>query len=458
MLDLYDEEKRLIGEAWTSQTLYANLATLCDFGSRFAGTESEAKAREWLRDQFVRLGLANVRLEPFTFTAWSRGACQVRVLAPKEIPLTSAISLVYSPSTPPDGIQAELVDVGMGTEEEFATHAGRLEGKIVMVSSASPEGGRWVHRREKYGRAVAAGAAGFLFVNHLPGRLAPTGSLRSGRMAEIPAAGLCWEDGFLLARRAREDQVLVEMRIQNDARSTETAHVVGEVPGNPGQETIIIGAHYDGHDIAQGAMDDGSGVALVLEMARLFAPLAGRLPRTLRFICFTAEELGLLGSTKYVRQHAAELDRVALMVNIDGGVTGGFGGFSFSGFSELRPILQDWAEEMEMDWKIEDTIGTATDAFPFILAGVPAVNLLARGRDPRLGRGFGHTAADTLDKVDRHDLHDAAMTLARVLLRMATYEGPLGRRRTRDEVKQILIDHDLERPLRAQDGWPFDEG
>ncbi|NOZ29809.1 MAG: M28 family peptidase [Chloroflexi bacterium] len=455
--DFHAEEKRIIGEVWTSQTLYAHLATLCDFGSRFGGTLSEAAARDWLLDQFARLGLRDVHPEPFTYMGWSRGTCAVRVVSPREQSLTSAISLVYSPSTPPGGLRAELIDVGMGTEEEFAARAGQLEGRIVMANSASPESGKvWIHRREKYGRAVAAGAAGFLFVNHLPGRLAPTGSLRSGRVAEIPAAGLCLEDGFQLSRWAKDGPVIVEMDIQNEAKPAEAVHVVGEVPGDPGREMIIVGAHYDGHDIAQGAMDDGTGVALVLELARLFVPLAGRLPRTIRFICFAVEELGVLGSTEYVRQHASDLADVALMLNLDGGVAGGLGGFSFSGFSELQPILQSWAEEMGADWKLEDTIGTATDAFPFVLAGIPALNMRSRGRDFKLGRGFGHTAADTLDKVQRRDLHDAAMTLARLLLRLATYEGRLARRRTRDEVKRMLIDHDLERPLRAQDKWPFD--
>ncbi|MCD6289653.1 MAG: M28 family peptidase [Anaerolineae bacterium] len=455
-IDLNIEEIRLIGEAWTSPTLYSHLTTLCDFGSRFGGTPGEAAARDWLRDRFSQLNLSNVHLESFTYTGWHRGTCQVRMLTPREIPLPSAISLVYSPSTPQGGLRAELVDVGMGTEEEFSTHDGKLTGKIVMVSSASPEGSRtWIHRREKYGRAVAAGAAGFLFVNHLPGRLAPTGSLRSGRIAEIPAAGLCLEDGFLLSRWAEKGPVTVEMNIQNESRPTEAAHVIGEVRGNPGRETIIVGAHYDGHDIAQGAMDDGSGVALVLELARLFAPLAGRLPRAIRFICFAVEELGVLGSTEYVRQHAQDLNDVALMLNIDGGVTGGVGGFSLSGFSELRPLLRSWTEAMEMPLKLDETIATATDAFPFVLAGIPAINMRSRGRDPKLGRGFGHTAADTLDKVEPRDLHDAAMTLSRLLLRLATYPNPLARRRTRDKVRQMLIEHDLERPLRAQDKWPF---
>ncbi|GAB4562310.1 MAG: M28 family metallopeptidase [Anaerolineae bacterium] len=451
------EEQRLIGEAWTSPTLYSDLATLCDFGSRFGGTPSEAVAREWLTERFHSLGLKNVHLAPLTFTAWRRGACRVRIVEPREVELPSAISLVYSPSTPEGGLQAEVADVGMGTEEEFAAWEGRLKGKIVMASSATPENARvWVHRREKYGRAVDAGAAGFLFVNHLPGRLAPTGSLRAGRVAEIPAAGLCLEDGFMIGRLARQGRTVVEMELHNETFRAETAHVIGEVPGSPGDEVIIVAAHYDGHDIAQGAMDDGTGVALVLELARLFTPLANRLRRTIRFICFAVEELGVLGSTEYVRQQGEALKPVALVLNLDGGVTGGLGGFSVSGFAELIPLFKRWAAEMRLPLSVDETVGTATDAFPFVLQGIPAVNMRARGRDIRLGRGFGHTAADTLDKVEPRDLHETAMTLARVLLRLATHDGLLARRMTQSQVRQMLIDQGLERPLRAQGKWPFD--
>ena len=83
-------------------------------------------------------------------------------MQPRREALSSAISLVYSPSTPSDGLRAEVVDVGLGTKAEYAARRDEIRDKFVMVSSDSPRGGRRVHRREKYGRAVAGGAAGFL--------------------------------------------------------------------------------------------------------------------------------------------------------------------------------------------------------------------------------------------------------------------------------------------------------
>ncbi len=97
----------------------------------------------------------------------------------------------------------------------------------------------------------------------------------------------------------------------------------------------------------------------------------------------------------------------------------------------------------------------ATDNFPFVMQGIPAINLVRRGVDPRLGRGYGHTAADTLDKVSEVDLRESAMVAARLVLRAASHQGPLGRRRTQDEVRDMLIGQGLEEPLKAQNKWPF---
>ncbi len=453
--DLLTLEQQLIGQAWTSPDIYANLERLCDFGSRFGGTASERQARDWLLSKFQAYGLSPTRLEGFTYTGWYRGDCQVTVKEPAEVSLRTPISLVYSPATPPAGLRGEVIDLGLGTEAEFNRRKDEIAGKIVLVTTASPEGGPWIHRREKYGRAVKYGALGFIFMNHLPGLLAPTGSLRPGHPGEIPAVGLAHEEGFTLQRWCKRGRVVLEMNLQNEARPTEAHHVIGEVAGGVDQETIIIGAHYDGHDISQGAMDDGSGIALLLELARLFSPLAGQFPRTLRFIAFAVEELGVLGSTEYVRMHGDETDRWGLMLNLDGGVGPGPHGFSTTGFSELNPLLQSFAEDMGHPLTLNERIATATDAFPFFMAGVPALNLIAKQRDLALGRGYGHTAADTLDKVEQVDLKAAAALTARVLLRLVSYDQELGRQRSQDELKQILINQGLEEPLRAQEKWPF---
>lgn len=450
-------ERQIIGQIWVSPDVYANVGQLCDFGSRFSGTESERQARDFIHDRFRGYGLKNVRLATFDYLSWGRGEASLRIVRPLQKELPSAISLVYSPSTiPPDGLRAEAIEVGLGTKAEYAAKGNEIRGKFVMASTDSPARGRWVHRREKYGRAVAGGAAGFLFANHLPGMLSPTGSLRPGELAEIPAVGLSREDGFVIRRLLCDGEAVeLEMCLTNHTRPAQFSHVVGKVPGRRHDEIVVVGAHYDGHDIGQGAVDDASGTALVMELARVFAPLAGQLRRTLRLETYAAEELGVLGSTTYVEAMSdADLAAVDFMLNLDGGALGSGRGLALQGLDELRPLFADFAREMGYPLDLNNRVGTASDHFPYFMRGVPVASMFAL-RPPGLGRGFGHTMADTLDKVNEVELRESAMVAARLLLRLADHQDAIGRKRTADEIKQILLDHDLEEPLKAQGKWPF---
>jgi Zn-dependent M28 family amino/carboxypeptidase len=405
----------------------------------------------------VAYGLQNIRLATFDYLGWTRGEASLKVIEPQQRVLPSTISLVYSPNTPADGLRAEVVSVGMGTKAEYAAKGGEIAGKFVLASTDSPSHRRWVHRREKYGRAVAGGAAGFLFANHLPGMLAPTGSLRPGMLAEIPGVGLSREDGFVIQRLLRDDTpVELELHLSNQTGPTQSSHVIGEVPGQRADEIVVVGAHYDGHDISQGAVDDASGTALVMELGRVFAPLAGQLRRTIRFETYAAEEIGVFGSTVYVNDISdADLAPVEFMLNLDGGAMGNERGLALQGLDELRSLFSTFGREMGYPLNLKDAVQPASDHFPYFMRGVPAVFMIAQ-RPPELGRGFGHTMADTLDKVSEVELRESAMVAARLLLRLASQPGEIGRKRSQKEIKQILLDHDLEEPLRAQNKWPFE--
>lgn len=456
MAKLHELEKQIIGEVWTSE-IYANVERLCDFGSRFAGTKSERRARDFIEARFREYGLKNVWLPTFDYIGWARGEASLRIVSSLQKELPSAISLVYSPSTPPGGLHAEVVNVGLGTKAEYTAQGDKIRAKFVMASTDSPSEGRWVHRREKYGRAVAGGAAGFLFVNHLPGMLAPTGSLRPGQLAEIPAVGLSHEDGFVIRRLLRKGTpVELEMHLSNRTGPAQFSHIVGDVPGLRHDEIVVVGAHYDAHDIGQGAVDDASGTALVMELARVFGPLAGQLRRTLRFETYAAEELGVFGSTTYVNAMSdAELAPINFMLNLDGGALGSGRGLALQGLGELRPLFADFTRRMGYPMELSNRISTASDHFPYFLRGVPVASMFAR-RPPGQGRGFGHTMADTLDKVSEVELRESAMVAARLLLRLANHQGAIGRGRSRDQIKTILLEHDLEESLKAQGKWPFD--
>ena len=451
-MDIKQLDHYLIGEAWTSTQAYADLETLCDLAPRFAGSPGNFAARDFILKKFDTYDLANAHTEPFHYLIWTRGTCELKLLAPMERAMRSAISLVYSPDC--DHLRGEVADCGIGSEDDFAK-AGSLQGKIAMVTTANPENRPVIHRREKYGRAVAVGAIGFLYVNHKPGLLAETGSLRPGKLAEIPAIGLAYEEGWQLARHCKRGSVQVEMTIENQTRPGQGYHVAGEIKGQT-DETIIVGAHFDGHDISQGAMDDATGTVLILELARVLASLKGQFKRTIRLIAFDAEELGVLGSGEYVNLNLDELQNIALMINLDGAAGPvASHGFLTSGLDDTKSVIKSYAKDFGYPLLLKDNVVTASDNFPFFMQGIPAICMTARPDNPALGRGYGHTAADTLDKVAEVDLKASVMTIARLLARLANHEGSLGTRKSRDEIKQILVKQDLERALRAQDKWPF---
>ncbi len=451
-------EEHFIGQAWMNPSVYENLVALCNFGSRFAGTPSEKAAREWLLQRFQGIGLQTVHPEWYTYKAWERGKCEVTVISPQRHPLSSALALVYSPATQADGLEAEVVDLGHGSAEDFAAHAGQIAGNTVLVDSGTPYGHvRRIHRREKYMRAVSHGACGFLFNNHLPGQLAPTGSLQPGEEAEIPAVGLSLEDGRYLARLSQQGAVRVNTFIDSHTFPAKAAHIVGDVPAAHDGPHILIGAHYDGHDLAESAVDNGTGVAMLLALAEMFAPLAGKLAYSLRFVAFATEELGLVGSTQYVEQHRQELQQIALMINLDSGVDKGLGGFVYNGFEPLGVVIRKIMGQIHEPLQLGPQVITASDNMPFVLAGVPALNPFRRSLTISAGRGYGHTKADTLDKVEERDLRESVMVMAQVLLRLASLEGPIAPHLTPQETAEMLRRQQLEETLRIRNIWPFPE-
>ena len=453
---LRELDVRLLGEAMVSDEGAALVRVLCDtHGSRFAGSAQERRAGDFLLGRMRAWGLSRVHAEPFRFLGWRRGRRPtLQAVGPRRISL-EAIALPYCPPTRKGGIELDVVSVGEGLPEDFRRMRREIRGRAVLATSESPGYyPRWVHRAEKYARAVALGARAFLFVNHYDGLLAPTGALRFNRRAEIPGVGLSKETGLRLLRLADEGAVRIRLATHDRTLGLSSRNIVGELEGTerPG-ELVVVGGHYDGHDISQGADDNAGGIAAVLEAARLLAPHRGALKRTVRFVCFGAEEVGLIGSEAYAERHAADLPKVRLMVNVDGIGNSRGKGFDFHGWDEAKKPLLDLGREMH------ETIGFASrpspysDHFSFLARGVPNCGLGGVGGAPA-GRGYGHTAADTVDKVSRADLREAAALLARSLLRFANDPRWALPHKPPREVRRMLDRFEIIDVLRTEGSLP----
>ena len=113
-------------------------------------------------------------------------------------PVEKTFSCVALPYCPAGEIEAELIDVGDGEEEDFARLGDAVRGKIaVSAAETNPIGrpsGKLRRRTDKLARAVAAGAIGFVFVNQNPGLLHITGGIGApgGKPAPIIGIGGSW--------------------------------------------------------------------------------------------------------------------------------------------------------------------------------------------------------------------------------------------------------------------------
>jgi Zn-dependent M28 family amino/carboxypeptidase len=456
-------ERNLIGDLWQENTIHDTMRFLADeVGSRFAGTPSETRAQEYILDQFHAYGYPDAKAQEFTYFGWHRGTVALEMLTPKPR-LLSAIALALSPG---GEIEGEVVNMGTGSPEEFhAKQSSDLQDRIVLCSSATSPAGERVHRRTKYAYAVDRGAKGFIFMNHNPGKLSPTGSLRPAhRMGgEIPGIGVSLETGSLMLRLANNHPFTVRIRDSSQVIPNQVSrNLIADLPGK-GQATewIVVGGHYDGHDIAQGAMDNLSAIAVIMEVAKHLQKYKQQFRRNIRFIAFGCEELGVTGSTRYVEQHLNQLKHIALMINLElGGLAYSKGtqhvAFTIHQPPQLMTALKRFSNEIQYPLHLEEKITTASDHWPFYLQGIPAISMHAEPSIERqiVGRGWGHTTADTMDKVDLRNLQEGVMILARLIVRLANDKRKLGDHTAIPNVLQCLTASGMKSILEMQRQWP----
>ena len=431
-------DQQMVGDIYTSQEVMENLTVLCDeYGARFAGTPEEHQAANFIAACFKRYGLQDVKLEAYPYAGWTRGAATLEVIEPIRRTL-HCISLPYCPA---GDITTELASAGHGSPAEYEA-LGDTTGKLVMAQSSSPPDlGRWVHRKEKFERAVLAGASGFVFVSEHPGVGPETGSLQNNREAPIPGISVCQEDGAFLTRLLARDSGKVTLKLKTtDVNEPRTSwNVVADLPGRENsEEMVILGCHYDGHDISQGAHDPASGMVSVIEAARALSTYAAdSLKRTVRFIAFGTEEIGLTGAFRYIDAHASELDNIRFMLNMDAAGGASRKGIVLHSWDALESFFNTAREQMHAEMPVGQKLNSYSDHFPYFLKGVPSCHMGDPDASPS-GRGFGHTAYDTLEKVKLEDLRAASAVGARIALRCANADDFPAKRRDSEAVQKIV--------------------
>jgi hypothetical protein len=438
-----------------------NLRRLTDeIGGRVTGTPQMAKAIEWGVAAFHAAGI-DVHREKYTLpVTWSEGETRLELLGPVKFPVR-LMSEGWSPATPAGGIESTVVDIGYGNEDDLARAGGSIKGAILLVHSDI--GSTWADLFNEYlrppliiDRTVKDGAAAILWIGARERLLLyrHTNSL-VGQVDKIPQAVLAREDGMRLARTvaAYSGKVRVRLAMPNKIGGpVEQENVVGEIRGyEKPDEAVILGAHLDSWELGTGALDNGCNAALVIEAARAIKA-TGLLPRrTVRFVLFSGEEQGTVGSFEYVRAHRAELDKIRAMITYDSGI-GRVTGYSLGGRRDIEAGVREVLKPLE-SWGANNHTYDAsfgTDNFDFLLEGVPT--LVANQEEANYLPNY-HAASDTLDKVDMRELKLHAALAALTAWGIADRTEPIGKRLTRAELDTLIKETGLDQQLKLLGYW-----
>ncbi len=387
-------------------------------GFRLAGTPEDVALSGWIAEQMTALGLVDVTLEPVPVDAWRFRGARVEALGR----VFECASFGGSPSTAAEGIFGEVEFVGRGSRGDVA--GVELGGKIALIDW---RGGDLLWPSLAAAQAARAGAVAAL-VTSLPGgvfyqRAGALGAFDSYDLpGAIPMLTLRKEDALeLIAAGNPAVRVTLDADVVADATGY---NVVGTLRGRRDGRPIVVAGHHDAWFF--GALDDASGVASTLAIAKAMTD-TGYLPDgPIVFCSHTAEEFGMLAAPfdycigagwQIQHEHPEWVQSAALYLNIEG--TGMPQPLLLEAPPELTRFATDVCAAAAEDGLLPHGLVRGpprpwTEAWPFLAAGVPAINVNSHHLD--FFRTEYHTQFDDPAFLDYGNLRDLTCVYGRLLL------------------------------------------
>lgn len=379
-----------------------------EVGQRMAGTEAEARARDWAVAKFKEIGLENVRVEPFTIPGWERGEETASIISPfpQNLEITA---LGYSVATPANGIEAEVVyfpelDALQKTTEDLTGKIAFIDGRMEKAPDGAGYGPAGMKRRIGASEAAKHGAVAVLIrsVGTDSHRFPHTGGMRyAPDVPKIPIAAMSGPDADQMERiHKRGEKITVKMKLSPvDTGDRPSGNVIGEIVGTDAPEKIVvISGHLDSWDLGTGAIDDGAGIGISAGAAKVIIDSGMKPKRTIRVIAYGAEEIGLLGGFAYRDEHKAHLANHVMATESDFGAGAPYE--VHYNWTEGRDDMQTLADLLALPLVKKDTTG-GPDIGPIKAEGVPAMRLQQDGTDYF---DLHHTPDDTFDKIDADEM------------------------------------------------------
>jgi len=467
-----DDAARILQAAFQPSPLESDLRRLTDeVGGRVPGTPAMQRAVDWGVQMFKAAGADSVHTEEFTIPySWTEGATEMTVSAtgtaldpklthiPKVEFRVRCVSIAWAPALAPVK-HVPVVDVGSGSSADFAK-AGDISGKIILVHSVVLK--TWDDLFAEYTKAPPvitaavkgkAKAVAFMATREHDILYRHTNS-NAGEIDRIPQVLVAREDGERMGRLlASGHPVWADLSIPNQLGGPiQAANVIAEIKGSEKpEEFVILGAHLDSWELGTGALDNGCNAALVGDALRAIKAAGLKPRRSIRFILFSGEEEGLLGSRAYSRAHRPELNKAAGVIIWDSG-TGKTTGFADGGRKDvldtakrlIAPLQQFGLTQIKTDME------SGTDHFDFMLEGVPT--FVADQEEANYMENY-HAVSDTYDKVDFVQLKKNVAEAAEFSFVLANLPEKIGPRLTRAQIEQSLRETHSDEMLKASGLW-----
>lgn len=420
----YQEQADKIVASAQEQTLgWSRLEHLVThFPHRLSGSAALEACLDWVASEMRKDGFDVVNTEEVDVPHWVRGHEKLTILDSSKPQQLAVTALGGSVSTPPEGLEAEVLVVS--SYEELEERKAEAKGKIVVLNVPYTRYGETVgYRITGASRAADAGAVGALLRSVTPHSL---GTVHTGVMyydedsPKVPFGAISPEAAAHLSRLEKAGvaprvRLVLETKMLPDAKSR---NVLAEIRGRELPEQIlVVGGHIDGWDIGEGAQDDAGGCLMSWEAVRLIKAMGLKPRRTIRVVLWTNEENGLGGAKAYRSLHDPEVANHVLAIESDYG-TFHPTGFGFGGKESARKILQKVVDLLSQSVgpMAVKTPGGGADIGPLMKSGVPGAGLTHKSE-----RYFWyhHSAADTLEAINPKDFRNCVATLAVTLFVVA---------------------------------------
>lgn len=456
----------VVAQAMDHSEVMATLQHLSDvIGPRLTGSAALKEANEWGAAQFRKWGLT-ARLEPWTFAGtFRRGTATCRI----EHPFVRKIncdSWAWTDGTGGRMREGPVVRIDASTPESLAAYRGKIRGAWVMlrdpVTLWNPDGppmtaadsaqrrAEMERRRAEFRNNADTSSAArqkrqqfAVDRPYLLRKMGALGQLTDGskdfdlmtmsgspnRPSVFPNVVIGHEDYAMLFRQiglGLKPRFAGAVDNTVTIRPTTQWNTVGEIRGTEWpDEVVIVGGHLDSWDLGQGTTDNGAGSAVVMEAGRAIAASGVRPKRTIRFILFTGEEEGLLGSVAYAKAHANEADKIQAVLVLDNG-TGRITGQALQGRDQDQQLWQDLFAPLSAlgPFHVRQGNKGGTDHLSFLPWGVPSWNF------DQESRGYNHThhsQVDTYDHAVPGDLMQASAVMGATALELANLPSLLPR-------------------------------